>query len=91
MKIVRRCRKIKSRFVGIASDFIIDKDILDKSYRVYGDEIPLPDYDFCMERSRYMFEKRSFNWSMYEICSWCAMRWELLYWRLHLKNNHNII
>lgn len=64
MKITRKARNIKSRYIGLVDDFHKSSDhkwfvlgwnrILKYNYpeyRVYSDEIPLPEPEWCVYRS----------------------------------------
>lgn len=76
MKIVRKSRKIKSRYIGFVYDefylparnktveekidnIIIINALTGIGFRIYSDEVPLPDYLFLTRRSSYFLEKQS--------------------------------
>jgi len=60
MKIIRKSRKIKSKYIGYCGSFLsCGLYIPDEPVRVFGDEIHLPDYNFLTRRSSYFLEKKT--------------------------------
>lgn len=58
MKIIRKSRSVKSKYVGITGEGWWRGGEGDIAKRVYSDEIPLPDYSFLTFRSSYFLEKQ---------------------------------
>lgn len=55
MKIIRKSRRIKSRYVGCVGDYFSVNYF--QVPRVYDDEVTQPDYSFLIKRSAYFLEK----------------------------------